>query len=1134
MNQAIKNRKKLFLRSSVIGLLVAGAIFLPSCQKKPAVIIPDDLTDEDTVQTSDTEAEETVSEYVSEMDSDADTLEGIAIRSAEELAKIGVDKNYPLDGDYVLVIDIDLSELDGSWVPIGNNTESGVFKGDGVFTGTFDGRNHIINGLTIEESTSQNSYWGLFGSVGSAKKNNHAVIKNIVMTNVNITLSSSATTAVGALAGQVNGYVDISSVSLLSGSVEFTGSNSLGVGGMIGQCRTNSSGPVSNNGISIDSVFSNLTVDAQNSGTEFCGGIIGRIRGSALGSMTNVIMIGKANFESKLAYAMASGDYTANNTKSLYYLQKTGKTRDNFGESLTEEKLTGGTLSMSGLWTVSSGFYPMLSDVMESEWFSIMDLATISFYQNETKNSVKNDFSLPSNVAGVKISWKSSNTDVIEISGNKAKVTQPEDGSVEVYLTASGGGAVKSYKVKVVTAKTGYFITDYVEAGKPIEVGGYADDAVFKWIIKDAATGTSRIEKTDVPYFTPTAKDIESLITVQSEGYEDLSIYFSKLPVIYITSDKKYSAVPQGKYIDVTMKLCASEEYADYLYDGDVKIKVRGNSTARLDKKPFKLKLDYKANLLGLDDGVNKHWCLMANAKDPTLMRNKIIQDFSGAIGTEVYMASENVVLIYNNKYYGVYQLTEHVRVDETRVNIFDWEEYAEDAAESIAEQKRLAGEIGFAEETKLAEGLYQSMMDDWSWMGTGKATYDGVTYVFSEWGLPELPEQTGGFLLEMDFYSQGDASLVKTETAYQQPLYFNTPEPVGYGFDSFMETDLYSYTYKYIQSFEYAIHSNDFYYRNSDVHYKANVYNRYNVTYSEINYTDDVNDGLHYSEMFDMDSLVNNFIFCEFIMNWDSMKNSFFVYKDIGTLAKIGPQWDFDWAWGNVLWNGNTWRPTEWHCRCEDFMIEQYYQEEQWNCLLIRDPYFITKVWERWQEVRPNQIEDIVKDGGIMDSYTAYLRPAALANDAKWSSTLTWGFTFDTETARVRDFVDTRLTWLDKQFVSIEKLIDSLGVYHASDSLSVKDVSVLTNGTKITVDVKDGGIDYVMVQVNGTTMEKAKVSGGRATVTVSSDAIDSEGYNCVTVFAMNSDGEYIIDDAHSDEGNYNCVVSNYHYFKLG
>ncbi len=1091
---------------------------------------------DDTGSANETEAPETdppVTEYVPSMDADADTLDGIAIKSREDLAKIGNDPDYPLNGDYVLVIDIDLSGE--SWVPIGNSAVSGEFSGSGVFTGTFDGRNHVINGLTIEESVNQNSYWGLFGTVGSRKENSPAVIKNVVLTNVKVNLSSSAVTAVGALAGQVNGYAEISSISLLSGSVQFTGTGNLGTGGMIGQCRTNKTGSISNNGIHISNVFSNVEVTSTNDRTDWAGGIIGRVRDSALGSMSDVLLVGKSVSGGSPAYAMAGGDYTALVSKNLYYSNKVAKTRDNFGLSVSEANLTGGNLQLSGLWAVTSGFYPLLSDVMESEWFSVMDLAVLKFYQNETKDAIKNNFNLPSNVAGVKIKWTSSDPSVIEVAGGTAKVTQPEDGGVDVYLTAESAGYTKVYKLRVVTSKLGYFVTQYVEDGKPIEVGGYNDGASFKWIITDTVSGSSRVEKTDVPYFTPQESDRESLITVQSEGYDDISIYYSSLPVVYLTGEQKYSSIPQGKYVTVNMKVTGPEELSEYLYDDKIEIRVRGNSTARLEKKPFKIKLDYKANLLGIDEeGPNKHWCLMANALDPTLLRNKIIQDFSNDIGTEVYMASENVVLIYNNAYQGVYQLTEHIRVDETRVDVFDWEEYAEDAGEKIAEQKRLAGEIGFAEETKLAEGITSAMLTDWSWMETGKTEYDGVTYVFTEWGLPELPEQTGGFLLEMDFYSMGDGSLMKTETAYKQPLYFNTPEPVGYGFESFAESKLYNYTYKYIQSFEFAIHSDDFFYRNSDPHYKANVYGRWNWSYEEIDYTDDINDGLHYSEMFDMESLVNNFIFCEFIMNWDSMKNSFFVYKDVDDLAHIGPQWDFDWAFGNVLWNGNTWRPTQWHCRCRDFMIEQYYQEEQWNCLLIRDPYFLVKVWERWQELRPTVIEDLVKKGGGLDTYTDFLRPAALANDSKWSQRVAYGATFDSETDRVRDFIDTRLDWLDKQFVSVEKLISSLNVYKASDKLTVRDVNVLSSETEITVNVTDGGIDKVMIQVNGTTMAEADVKNGKATVTVSSDAIFAEGYNCVTAFAMTSDGEYIIDDARSDPGNYNCVVSNYHYFKIG
>ena len=52
---------------------------------------------------------------------------------------------------------------------------------------------------------------------------------------------------------------------------------------------------------------------------------------------------------------------------------------------------------------------------------------------------------------------------------------------------------------------------------------------------------------------------------------------------------------------------------------------------------------------------------------------------------------------------------------------------------------------------------------------------------------------------------------------------------------------------------------------------------------------------------LFDMDSLVTNFLFDEYAMNWDSMKNSFFFYKKVDELAKFGPQWDYDWCWGNV-----------------------------------------------------------------------------------------------------------------------------------------------------------------------------------------------------------------------------------------
>ena len=43
----------------------------------------------------------------------------IGISNADELKKIGKDKDYPMDGDYVLTDDINLSGSD--WTPIGGS-----------------------------------------------------------------------------------------------------------------------------------------------------------------------------------------------------------------------------------------------------------------------------------------------------------------------------------------------------------------------------------------------------------------------------------------------------------------------------------------------------------------------------------------------------------------------------------------------------------------------------------------------------------------------------------------------------------------------------------------------------------------------------------------------------------------------------------------------------------------------------------------------------------------------------------------------------------------------------------------------------------------------------------------------------
>lgn len=108
------------------------------------------------------------------------------------------------------------------------------------------------------------------------------------------------------------------------------------------------------------------------------------------------------------------------------------------------------------------------------------------------------------------------------------------------------------------------------------------------------------------------------------------------------------------------------------LYQGTGTIHLRGNSTAELPKRPFKL-IWRKSGLLGM--GEKRHWVLLANAIDSTLLRDQLAYGLSADLGAEYFMDSRQVTLIYNGEYYGVYQLCEQIRVGKNRIDIYNWRE---------------------------------------------------------------------------------------------------------------------------------------------------------------------------------------------------------------------------------------------------------------------------------------------------------------------------------------------------------------------------------------------------------------------------------------------------------------------------
>ena len=140
--------------------------------------------------------------------------------------------------------------------------------------------------------------------------------------------------------------------------------------------------------------------------------------------------------------------------------------------------------------------------------------------------------------------------------------------------------------------------------------------------------------------------------------------------------------IPKGYKSEYTDKKLSTKTYElDY-------IRGRGNSTWGPDKKPYKLKLDKKADLLGM--GSDKHWILLANYYDISMLRNKFTYWLGNVLGLEYTPKCEFVNVVMNGKYLGSYYLSEQVRVGKNRVNIDDLS--ADDESKAVTSGSAITG----------------------------------------------------------------------------------------------------------------------------------------------------------------------------------------------------------------------------------------------------------------------------------------------------------------------------------------------------------------------------------------------------------------------------------------------------------
>lgn len=110
-------------------------------------------------------------------------------------------------------------------------------------------------------------------------------------------------------------------------------------------------------------------------------------------------------------------------------------------------------------------------------------------------------------------------------------------------------------------------------------------------------------------------------------------------------------------------------------------VRLRGNSTQKLPKKPFAVKLTAKQPILGMQS--HKRWCLLANWLDRSMIRNLVGFEMAKAT-TRAWTAAridegmiwnpsgKSVELVIDGRHVGNYLLCEQIKIGSKRLNIND------------------------------------------------------------------------------------------------------------------------------------------------------------------------------------------------------------------------------------------------------------------------------------------------------------------------------------------------------------------------------------------------------------------------------------------------------------------------------
>lgn len=344
----------------------------------------------------------------------------------------------------------------------------------------------------------------------------------------------------------------------------------------------------------------------------------------------------------------------------------------------------------------------------------------------------------------------------------------------------------------------------------------------------------------------------------ETSEYQVNFLFSGNISTMYLVSDdpvnegRAWVESSPDKSNKATGSMVMQNADGTVVYDGELtQIKGRGNSTWKLDKRPYQIKLDSKTDLLQTGEKSNKSktWVLLANYSDLSLMRNTFALDLGAAMGMESNIESNYVDLYYDGEYRGCYLLTEKVEVGGGRVDITDLEELNEEANPDQD-----------LEDFPIATGT----------------TANGASYTYCA-GMNSPEDITGGYLLEMEASYRAVEEVCYFWTTRNEYVVVKSPE--------FCSKEQMDYIASLYQEYEDALYSS-----------------------TGVNPTT----GKDYTSYVDLKSTAQCYLINELAKNLDGFRTSAFLYKEAGEdIMTMGPLWDYDLGFGVGAGNDQNYKLT-------------------------------------------------------------------------------------------------------------------------------------------------------------------------------------------------------------------------------